>query len=80
MKKANQFTWIGLVTLTLLTFYFSESSYSGRNLAIIAMGIATIKFLGIGFQFMEIKNANISWKILLSGLIIVIAVAVVFFS
>jgi len=80
MNKTNLLTWIGLVTFTLLTFYFSDSAFSGKNLAIIVMGIAAIKFLGIGFQFMELKKANSAWKAIFIGFVVVLSSLVVVFA
>lgn len=78
MKAANIFTWAALVALTLISFYFSESSFTGFQLALVIMGIVFIKFVGIGFQFMELKDANTGWKVLFVGFIFIFSLLVVF--
>ena len=80
MKRANIILWIALVLFTLLTFYFSEYQFSGTSLVLVLMGIVIIKFLGIGFQYVELKDASPIWKVLFTGYILVFAVLVLAFS
>jgi cytochrome c oxidase subunit IV len=80
MTKSNIIVWVGLVAFTLLTFYASESLFSGTQLVLILMGIVMVKFLGIGFQFIELKNAHTAWKVLFTGFILFFSLLVVFFS
>jgi len=77
MKRANIILWIVLVLLTLLTFYSSEDLFSGTKLVLVLMGIVIIKFLGIGFQYIELKDAATIWKVLFTGFILVFALLVV---
>jgi len=80
MKRANVILWIVLVLLTLLTFYSSEDIFSGTKLVLVLMSIVIIKFLGIGFQYVELKDAAPVWKVLFTGFILVFAVLVLVFT
>ena len=80
MKLSNIFVWAALVILTLLSFYSSESTFSGIKLAFLIMGIVFIKFIGIGFQFMELKKAHIAWKLLFTGFIVLFSLMVLVIS
>jgi hypothetical protein len=77
MKRSNVILWIVLVALTLLTFYSSEDLFTGTKLVLVLMGIVIIKFLGIGFQYVDLKDAAPVWKVLFTGFILVFAVLVV---
>lgn len=43
------------------------------------MGITIIKFISIGFQFVELKDALTVWKVLFIGFILAFSVLVVGF-
>ncbi|KAA3612992.1 MAG: hypothetical protein D8M58_11820 [Calditrichaeota bacterium] len=63
--KSNKITWIVLVVLTIIGYLFSDSSFSGTGLALLILSLYGLKFLGIGFQYMELKDAHFAWKFLL---------------
>ncbi len=79
MTKSNIIVWVGLVLFTLLTFYSSEDLFSGTQLAFVLMGIVVVKFLGIGFQFIELKQAHTTWKVLFTGFILFFGLLVIVF-
>jgi hypothetical protein len=64
MKKENilMITWIILVLLTVVEYAFTEISVSTK----IAFGgilIASfIKYVGVAFEFLELKHAHPFWK------------------
>ncbi len=64
MKKNSTliFIWIILVVLTIVEYTFSEiSTYS--KLAFFGIIIASfIKYIGVAFQFLELKHAHPFWK------------------
>lgn len=62
MKKTLTFTYGTLILLTLATALVSNSNAP----IVIIMGISSIKFLMVAFQFMELKKANMFWKTSLS--------------
>ena len=74
MNKLTIITWVSLVLLTIVSALFSNLE---NNLgAILIIGLATLKFLVVGFQFMELKKAHTFWKVLLLFFIIIYAALV----
>ncbi len=69
--KANLITWLALISLTVTGYFFSDSTLSGRTLALLILLLYGIKFLSIGFQFMELKKAHPAWKTLLPVIVFV---------
>jgi hypothetical protein len=80
MKKGNLVLWFLLVLLTLITYYSSENYFTGKILVAVLMGIVIIKFLGIGFQFIELKDAHPVWKVLFTGFILLFSLLVLIIS
>lgn len=80
MTKSNIIVWVGLVLFSILTFYSSESLFTGTQLALVLMAIVTVKFIGIGFQFVELKHAHTTWKIVFTGFILFFGLLVVVFA
>lgn len=63
MVKRTQLTWIILLAFTVIVGLVSMSS---MNYAIILILILTIlKFLGVAFEFMDLKAAHSFWKTIL---------------
>lgn len=63
MNKASIITLVALLALTVISALFSniEETYA----ASIILGLAVLKFIGVAFQFMELKKAHVFWKITL---------------
>jgi hypothetical protein len=80
MRKANTVVWLILVVLTLLGFYFSEGQSTGTVLAVSLMGMTILKFSGIGFQFIELRQAHVFWKIIYLLYILIFSILVVSFA
>lgn len=59
--KINTIVWIMLIVLIVLSSIFAETGFKYAYTAIAAFAI--IKFLSVSFQFVEVKNAHIVWKI-----------------
>jgi len=70
-NKINTILWLSLLALMFVNYWFAEKSgmYSLIILLII-LAVIIIKFIGIGFIYMELKSAHINWKILFIGFII----------
>ena len=68
MNKKNRITLILLLALTIIVSVVSNSSISG--VVIVILGIASLKFIGVAFQFMELNQAHIFWKGLLIGYLV----------
>lgn len=73
MHKTATITWIVLLVLTLAAALFSklESHY----IILIILSLAALKFLGITFQFMEMKKAHIFWKVIIIGFLALFVLA-----
>ncbi|AUC81170.1 cytochrome C oxidase subunit IV family protein [Lacinutrix sp. Bg11-31] len=69
MRRTATITWIILIGLTIVSALVSkmESTY----VVLIILILAGLKFLGIAFQFMEMKKANVFWKILIIGFLLI---------
>ncbi|WP_246067674.1 cytochrome C oxidase subunit IV family protein [Changchengzhania lutea] len=63
MKKAATITWIILIVLTIVSALISK--LEGAYIVVMILILAVFKFLGIAFQFMEIKKAHSFWKTLI---------------
>lgn len=73
MKKATTISWVVLILFTIISAILSgvETSY----MAIMVLGLAVLKFIGVAFEFMELKKAHWVWQLsLLSFLAIFTAI------
>lgn len=68
MEKKAIITWIILLILTIVSGIISTQSYT--FIPIIILLFAAFKFLGVAFDFMELKKANTLWKVLLIGFLV----------
>jgi len=68
MKKyLNEITWVLLVSLIFVSYTLTDiNNESTRWVLPLILVLSMMKFIGVSFVFMEIKNANIAWKIILS--------------
>ena len=64
MKQTLTSTFILLITLTLVSVFFAFNVNS-ELIVITVVSLSLVKFWMVAFQFMELKNANVFWKILL---------------
>ena len=58
--KKNTFMWIALVAMIVLSTFFAENGMQNAVYFIVIM--SAIKFLGVTFQFVEVKHAHGLWK------------------
>lgn len=77
MKKTLNLSFVLLILLTFITALISNTSKFTEFAIGLIMVISAIKFILVSFQFMELKKANIFWKISLLFLLILIIVLVV---
>ncbi|WP_136468717.1 cytochrome C oxidase subunit IV family protein [Flagellimonas onchidii] len=76
MDKTTTITWVFLLVLTILASFLS--GIQGIFLVISIMILAGLKFLGVAFEFMELKKAHSFWKIIiLSFLILFITIILI---
>lgn len=74
MERTFNITWILLIVLTIITAVFS--SLEMKYVAIVILGLALLKFIGVAFFFMELKKANVFWRILLVGFLVLLLTTV----
>ena len=60
MKKITTITWVLLIILTIASALVSK--IEGEYIVLIILFLAVLKFIGIAFQFMELKKAHSFWK------------------
>jgi len=70
MQKKDILTIGILIVLTIVTGLFSQYYSELKTVSTVILILSGIKFLLIAFQFMELKKANIFWKILLASYLI----------
>ncbi|MEN9447179.1 MAG: hypothetical protein RJA25_469 [Bacteroidota bacterium] len=73
MQKSLTYSYIGLITLTIIGVCLATFS-SSKYITNIIILFSIIKFLMVGFQFMELKEAHAFWKILLIAYCILIGI------
>jgi len=63
MNKTSIITWVILIVLTIASALLSgiQSKYT----VLLIMIISALKFIGVAFQFMELKKAHTFWRTLL---------------
>lgn len=69
MNKTEIITWIILLGLTITSALFSE--IQSKCSVLIIMVFAALKFIGVAFQFMELKKAHTFWKVLLVSFLMI---------
>ena len=63
MERTFNITWLILILLTIISAVFANLDLAYT--AIIILGLSFLKFIGVAFFFMELKNSNVFWKVLL---------------
>jgi len=71
MTYQNTLTWVALILLTVTGFFLAGSAIPAKGMLIILLIISSIKFLGIGFQFIELKKAHNFWKVIFVGILLI---------
>jgi len=69
MKLNTTITWTLLIVLTIASALVSkmDSTY----VVLIILLFSSVKFLGIAFQFMELKKAHVFWKGMIIGFLMI---------
>ena len=65
MKNGSTKTLFVLIILTIIVGVLSSFEAVNKNLFILILGLSSVKFLLVAFQFMELKKAHVAWKIIL---------------
>jgi Prokaryotic Cytochrome C oxidase subunit IV len=74
MKMNSKLTWIVLIILTIGSALISKLNSNYAVLTILVF--SSLKFLGIAFEFMELKKAHLFWKTMVVGFLIIFATSV----
>ena len=69
MSKQNIRTWLLLLTLTVIAGLISSTNFAYTVPLILVL--AALKFMGVAFSFMEMKKANLFWKVLIVSFLVV---------
>jgi len=69
MTKQNIITWILLLVLTVIAGLVSSTSLT--YVIPLILLLAVLKFIGVAFNFMEMKKANVFWKIILVSYLVI---------
>lgn len=76
MKDKNTLAIILLLILTISTALVSNFASKLSWIAFPIMALSGLKFILVSFQFMELKKAHNTWKVLVSGFLVLIVVTV----
>ncbi len=74
MNSTSKITWILLLVLTIASAVFSKME--GNFIIPIIMALAAFKFIGVAFQFMELKKAHSFWKYLIISYLVLFLVLI----
>ena len=69
MTRQNTTTWFLLMALTIIAGLVSGASIT--YMVPIVLFLAILKFMGVAFSFMEMKKANLFWKLLILSYLII---------
>ena len=75
MNKSAIITWLLLLVLTIVSALISE--VDSKFIVVLIMGLAALKFIGVAFQFMELKKAHTFWKVILISFLFIFIMLVV---
>jgi hypothetical protein len=78
MKMNANLTWIILIVLTIASAFVSK--LTSNYVVLIILLFASLKFLGIAFQFMEMKKAHVFWKGLIIGFLFLFVASIAIFA
>ncbi len=69
MDKRTLYTWALLLLFTLLAGITSGTAQKYAGVAILVL--SAVKFMGVAFEFMDLKVAHNFWKIAVTAYILV---------
>ena len=75
MNKSTTITWILLIILTIASALVSN--IDGKYIVLLILFFAVLKFIGITFQFMEIKKAHVFWKVIILGFLVTLTLIII---
>jgi heme/copper-type cytochrome/quinol oxidase subunit 4 len=75
MERKDIYSLATLAVLTTLTALFSNSE-GVKYVAFIILALSGIKFILVSFQFMELKKAHNTWKVLLLSVLLIFIITI----
>lgn len=78
MTKSIITTYSVLLLFTFLTALLSLYVAVSTVLVLLILGIASVKFLLVAFQFMELKKANLFWKASVAMTLLLLVLVLIF--
>lgn len=80
MKLSKEYTFIALLTLTLISSIVTMKTTNGKtNFYFLLLILWAVKFIFVAFEFMELKKANIFWKLTLGFVLMLILTIILLF-
>lgn len=80
MKLSKEYTFIALLTLTLISSIVTMKTTNGKtNVYFLLLTLWAIKFILVAFEFMELRKANIFWKLTLGFVLMLILTIILLF-
>lgn len=76
MKNTATLTWVILIVLTITSALVSK--LESKYIVLIILILSALKFLGIAFQFMELKKAHPLWKGIIIGFVFLFGIGLLF--
>ncbi|HPE82479.1 MAG: cytochrome C oxidase subunit IV family protein [Aequorivita sp.] len=74
MERTFNATWLVLIVLTIISAVFANLDFAYA--ALIILGLSFLKFIGVAFFFMELKRANVFWRVLLVAFVVLLLTVV----
>ena len=74
MYRSTIITWVFLLILTIVAALFSV--FETKYLALLTMIVMALKFIGVAFQFTELKKAHLFWKIAILGFLFIFIILI----
>ncbi len=69
MDKRTLYTWILLLVFTVLAGFLSGAAQQYAVVGILLL--SAVKFMGVAFEFMDLRAAHNFWKVIVSAYILV---------
>lgn len=80
MKISKEYTFISLLTLTFVSSILTLKTTGGKTTVyFLLLTLWAVKFILVAFEFMELKKANIFWKLTLGFVLALILTIILLF-
>ncbi len=69
MVKRTLYIWVVLLVFTIVAGIVSSTA--GKYAVVAILGLSAIKFMGVAFEFMDLKVAHTFWKVVVTAYLLV---------